>query len=78
VGHLERWVSSHQGFTHPFLIIFELSCPGGESAEDMCARVDNVVAKVGTRLDHYISLISGRFESIIDSTSKRARERATY
>jgi hypothetical protein len=33
-------------FTHSILIDSGLSCPGGESVEDMCARVDSVVAKV--------------------------------
>lgn len=67
------------GFTTNSHVDFEFSCPGGESVQDMCARVDSVVAKVGPSIECYASLmIFGRFESTIDSTSKRARGRATF
>lgn len=33
------------------MIAFGLSCPGGESVQDMCARVDSVVAKVSPLLN---------------------------
>jgi hypothetical protein len=49
MGHLERWVSRHQISESMILDrLDQISCPGGESVQEMRDRVDCAIAKVGT------------------------------
>lgn len=58
--------------------MFPLSCPNGESAEEMTARVDCVIGDVGS-LIHYIgsgvNSISPRFANITGNGRRKVRER---
>ncbi|KAH9944041.1 phosphoglycerate mutase-like protein [Epithele typhae] len=45
-GEYEGLLSSEIKKLNPTWVIWKDGCPGGESTEDMCARVDNVIAKV--------------------------------
>lgn len=61
-------------------IFFPLSCPNGESAEEMTARVDCVIGDVGSLYAHIearggVNFVSPRFVNITGNGRKKVRER---